>query len=125
MRLASFHAAGKDRVGVHLQSDSAPAGSGAPADGVLEGALVDLLEAAAAAGVAPARAAVLADMVTLIEAAEAGRALVEQVRAHALANPRSVPHYDAAQVRWHAPVRRPSKIVCLALNNSANTDRIL
>jgi 2-keto-4-pentenoate hydratase/2-oxohepta-3-ene-1,7-dioic acid hydratase in catechol pathway len=28
-------------------------------------------------------------------------------------------------VTWHAPVRRPSKICCLALNNSANSDRIL
>jgi 2-keto-4-pentenoate hydratase/2-oxohepta-3-ene-1,7-dioic acid hydratase in catechol pathway len=28
-------------------------------------------------------------------------------------------------VTWYAPVRRPSKICCLALNNSANSDRIL
>jgi 2-keto-4-pentenoate hydratase/2-oxohepta-3-ene-1,7-dioic acid hydratase in catechol pathway len=28
-------------------------------------------------------------------------------------------------VTWRAPVRRPSKICCLALNNSANSDRIL
>jgi 2-keto-4-pentenoate hydratase/2-oxohepta-3-ene-1,7-dioic acid hydratase in catechol pathway len=28
-------------------------------------------------------------------------------------------------VTWHPPVRRPSKICCLALNNSANSDRIL
>ncbi len=33
--------------------------------------------------------------------------------------------YSSAGVTWHAPVRRPSKICCLALNNSANSDRIL
>jgi 2-keto-4-pentenoate hydratase/2-oxohepta-3-ene-1,7-dioic acid hydratase in catechol pathway len=33
--------------------------------------------------------------------------------------------YSANDVIWHAPVRRPSKICCLALNNSANSDRIL
>jgi 2-keto-4-pentenoate hydratase/2-oxohepta-3-ene-1,7-dioic acid hydratase in catechol pathway len=33
--------------------------------------------------------------------------------------------YAAEEVTWRPPVRRPSKIVCLALNNSANKDRIL
>jgi 2-keto-4-pentenoate hydratase/2-oxohepta-3-ene-1,7-dioic acid hydratase in catechol pathway len=33
--------------------------------------------------------------------------------------------YSVHSVGWHAPVRRPSKICCLALNNSANGDRIL
>jgi 2-keto-4-pentenoate hydratase/2-oxohepta-3-ene-1,7-dioic acid hydratase in catechol pathway len=33
--------------------------------------------------------------------------------------------YSASDVTWYAPVRRPSKICCLALNNSANSDRIL
>jgi len=28
-------------------------------------------------------------------------------------------------IRWLPPVRRPTKIVCLALNNSANADRIM
>ena len=30
-----------------------------------------------------------------------------------------------AQVQLKPPVRRPSKVICLALNNSANSDRIL
>jgi 2-keto-4-pentenoate hydratase/2-oxohepta-3-ene-1,7-dioic acid hydratase in catechol pathway len=33
--------------------------------------------------------------------------------------------YSAQDVIWQAPVRRPSKICCLALNNSANSDRII
>jgi 2-keto-4-pentenoate hydratase/2-oxohepta-3-ene-1,7-dioic acid hydratase in catechol pathway len=33
--------------------------------------------------------------------------------------------FSVDEVIWHPPVRRPSKICCLALNNSANTDRIL
>jgi 2-keto-4-pentenoate hydratase/2-oxohepta-3-ene-1,7-dioic acid hydratase in catechol pathway len=33
--------------------------------------------------------------------------------------------FSIKDVTWHAPVRRPSKICCLALNNSANSDRIL
>jgi 2-keto-4-pentenoate hydratase/2-oxohepta-3-ene-1,7-dioic acid hydratase in catechol pathway len=33
--------------------------------------------------------------------------------------------YSVNDVAWYAPVRRPSKICCLALNNSANSDRIL
>jgi 2-keto-4-pentenoate hydratase/2-oxohepta-3-ene-1,7-dioic acid hydratase in catechol pathway len=37
----------------------------------------------------------------------------------------SAQKYSAEDVTWHAPVRRPSKICCLALNNSANSDRIL
>jgi 2-keto-4-pentenoate hydratase/2-oxohepta-3-ene-1,7-dioic acid hydratase in catechol pathway len=33
--------------------------------------------------------------------------------------------YSIDDVSWYAPVRRPTKICCLALNNSANSDRIL
>jgi len=44
----------------------------------------------------------------------------------ATANPSSAKHrYSPGQVAWLPPVRRPSKICCLALNNSANSDRIL
>ncbi len=38
---------------------------------------------------------------------------------------RGVETFQAGDVEWYAPVRRPSKICCLALNNSANSDRIL
>jgi 2-keto-4-pentenoate hydratase/2-oxohepta-3-ene-1,7-dioic acid hydratase in catechol pathway len=33
--------------------------------------------------------------------------------------------FSPTDITWHPPVRRPSKICCLALNNSANSDRIL
>jgi len=33
--------------------------------------------------------------------------------------------YSTSDITWYPPVRRPSKICCLALNNSANSDRIL
>ena len=32
---------------------------------------------------------------------------------------------DTSRMTWQAPVMRPSKICCLALNNSANSDRIM
>ena len=35
------------------------------------------------------------------------------------------PQLPLAQVQLKPPVRRPSKVICLALNNSANSDRIL
>ena len=109
MKLASFNAAGRDRLGVALDGDL----------------LIDIAEAAAAAEVPAVELLDLADMMTLIEAGEAGMKLVRRAIDHALAQPQSVPRYRVSDVRWHAPVRRPSKIVCLALNNSANTDRII
>ena len=33
--------------------------------------------------------------------------------------------FPVSEVKWRAPVRTPSKIVCLALNNSANASRIM
>ncbi|HEX9397181.1 MAG TPA: fumarylacetoacetate hydrolase family protein [Burkholderiales bacterium] len=33
--------------------------------------------------------------------------------------------HEIKNIRWLPPVRRPTKIVCLALNNSANADRII
>ena len=109
VKLASFNAAGRDRLGVALD----------------DGVLIDVVEAALAAKVQPAGLPMLADMMTLIEAGEAGLQLVRRAVEHARAQPQSVPRYAIETVRWHAPVRRPSKIVCLALNNSANADRII
>ncbi len=81
MRLASFHSAGKDRVGVSL-------------DGVT------------LAEIPGARS-----MLELIETGQEIHSTGEK--------------YSVHNVGWYAPVRRPSKICCLALNNSANSDRIL
>jgi 2-keto-4-pentenoate hydratase/2-oxohepta-3-ene-1,7-dioic acid hydratase in catechol pathway len=86
--------------------------------------LVDLGEACAAAGI-DREVPAAADMIALIEAGEEALAATRRALEHALARPQGVPRYAAAEVRWHAPVRRPSKLVCLALNNSANADRIL
>jgi 2-keto-4-pentenoate hydratase/2-oxohepta-3-ene-1,7-dioic acid hydratase in catechol pathway len=108
MKLASFHAAGRDRLGAAVD----------------ELALVDLAEAAVAASIDPGALA-SADMIALIEAGDAALATARRALAHALERTASVPRYPAGAVRWHPPVRRPSKLVCLALNNSANADRIL
>ena len=81
--------------------------------------LVDLAEAAAAPPPA------FADMIALIEGGDIALAAARSALARAVASPDAVPRYRIDSVRWHAPVRRPSKIVCLALNNSANADRIL
>jgi 2-keto-4-pentenoate hydratase/2-oxohepta-3-ene-1,7-dioic acid hydratase in catechol pathway len=64
------------------------------------------------------------DMIALIEAGAEGLERARQVHAWALANEGRVARIPFDQVRWDAPVRRPSKICCLALNNSANADRI-
>ena len=79
MKLASFHADGRDRVGM----------------AVSETELAEL----------DAR-----DMLEVIE----GKAAVPTKNV-----------FPLGKIRWLPPVPRPSKIVCLALNNSANADRIL
>ncbi len=108
MRLASFHARGRDRIGAALADD----------------ALIDLAEAAAAAGI-DAGGIALAEMIAFIEAGEAALGAARRAAAFALDHPERVPRYRTGEIRWHPPVRRPSKLVCLALNNSANADRIL
>ena len=106
MRLASFRALGRDRLGVAL------------GDG-----LVDLAEIAPIAGVEALPA--LTDMQAFIEAGAEAFAAAARILEHASAHAQQVQRYAAAEVRWLPPVRRPSKLVCLALNNSANVDRIL
>ncbi len=109
MRLASFHARGRDRLGAAL----------------VDGTLIDLAEAAAAADADTRGNAALVDMIALIEGGEAALSAARSAVAYALAHSGAVPRYRPGEVRWHPPVRRPSKVVCLALNNSANADRIL
>jgi 2-keto-4-pentenoate hydratase/2-oxohepta-3-ene-1,7-dioic acid hydratase in catechol pathway len=81
MKLASFHAGGKDRIGIAIDGTTLMAMPG------------------------------LHSVLELIEAGSYAFTSVER--------------YSMNDVAWHAPVRRPSKICCLALNNSANSDRIL
>jgi 2-keto-4-pentenoate hydratase/2-oxohepta-3-ene-1,7-dioic acid hydratase in catechol pathway len=81
VRLASFHAGGKDRIGISH-------------------------DGATLAEISGAR--------NMLELIETGAEIHE-----------SVSIFSVDDVAWYAPVRRPSKICCLALNNSANSDRIL
>lgn len=67
----------------------------------------------------------LRDMLALIEAGNEGLALARQALAAAREDAAAFPRIALAGVAWNAPVRCPGKIVCLALNNSANADRIL
>lgn len=88
MRLASIHAGGADRLVV-----------------LVDGMLADL----ASFTQAPA------DMIALIEG---GPALLGRIAADlAATDPATLALFDPAQVTWHPPVRRPCKVVCVALNN--------
>jgi len=107
MRLASFRVADKDRWGVLLDKGE-----------VLDGA-------------AALRAAGISDSDvprTLLELIESERVTLHDVRTavdRALARPGAAERFSTDTITWHPPVRRPSKICCLALNNSANSERIL
>ena len=108
MKLASFRAADSDRIGVVLEG----------------GDLIDLTEALRDSGV-PERA-LPRTMLDLIESESITLSTLKAAMDRATANPSSAKHrYSPGQVTWLPPVRRPSKICCLALNNSANSDRIL
>ena len=104
MKLASFHAAGRDRVGV-----------------LEDGRLIDVCTSIPAAdGTADNRPR------TMLELIEGGERSLESVRrfvsgTHSASAERFLPD----EISWHPPVRRPSKICCLALNNSANAERIM
>ena len=100
MRIASFHAQGQDRIGFPLPG----------------GALVDV-QAVLRARFPSVRPP--ADMLDLIRG---GTEALQQVRAawaSACKAPDGLPSFDPATVVWHPPVRTPSKVVCLALNNRA------
>lgn len=102
MRLASFHADGRDRIGFELT----------------EGRLVDAADALRVAGGAAA-ATPLADMLALIRAGASALNALRSAHARALEARDELRTYGADEVRWRAPVPSPSKVVCLALNNRA------
>jgi 2-keto-4-pentenoate hydratase/2-oxohepta-3-ene-1,7-dioic acid hydratase in catechol pathway len=105
MKLASFRYQGLDRIGFAID----------------DGHLVDLAEVARAAGWD--RTTFSADMLALIEAGDAGLRRLQEARDFVRANPGKVPTIEAAVVTWHPPVRRPSKILGIAMNNSASDSR--
>ncbi len=106
MKLASFRSGGKERFGLSP-------------DGVR---LYDLLTAFhKISGVDGAPRT----MLDLIESGEAGFAKLRAAAAQIAKNPGDFDSVAMDSVEMLAPVTRPSKICCLALNNSANADRIM
>jgi 2-keto-4-pentenoate hydratase/2-oxohepta-3-ene-1,7-dioic acid hydratase in catechol pathway len=108
MKLASFSFEGEDKLGVL----------------VAEGRVVDIAAALGAATGAPPQAWAR-DMLALIQAGEPALEDVRNALRWVEANPGSAPLIPADRVTWHPPVRNPTKLCCLALNNSANVDRIV
>ena len=102
MKLASFRWAGRDRIGFALD----------------DARVVDLAEVAAKIG-----RWTPVDMIALIEAGDNGRALLRDAQAFMDDNPGKVPAIPIEEIQWHPPVRRPSKICGVALNNSASDAR--
>ena len=107
MKLASFRAADRDRIGVVLEG----------------GDLIDLTDALRATGVS--EDTVQRTMLELIESESITLAVIRDAVARVVGSPAAGAQFSPNDVVWHPPIRRPSKICCLALNNSANTDRIL
>lgn len=95
MRLASYHADGVDRIGVSPDGET----------------LIDL----AGAGITGT------DLLGIVES---GQEALDAIAA-LLRDPPATARHRCDAVSWHPPVRRPSKICCLALNNSANSERII
>jgi 2-keto-4-pentenoate hydratase/2-oxohepta-3-ene-1,7-dioic acid hydratase in catechol pathway len=103
MRLASFSVHGRDHSGVEITA----------------GTLVDVVDLLRGMNRGEPPHSVPEDMLALIRA---GGSLLEALRnacARALESPQHFTQYRTDEVIWHPPVRMPSKIVCLALNNRA------
>jgi 2-keto-4-pentenoate hydratase/2-oxohepta-3-ene-1,7-dioic acid hydratase in catechol pathway len=64
-------------------------------------------------------------MLDLIESGDAGLAKLRAAASQIAKNPSGFESAAVDSVEVLAPVTRPSKICCLALNNSANADRIM
>lgn len=103
MKIASFFAAGRERFGVWT-----------------EAGMIDLSHGADASSGGPA------SVLELIEAGAEGLASVELALALAQLRPQECNIFGAAAIPyWRAPVLKPSKICCVAFNNSANSERIM
>jgi 2,4-didehydro-3-deoxy-L-rhamnonate hydrolase len=102
MKLASFRYQERDRIGFAARDR-----------------LVDLADVASAIGADP----LPPDMIALIESEDEGARLLRAATEFVAANPAAVDSIDPDSVDWHPPVRRPSKILGIALNNSASDER--
>jgi 2-keto-4-pentenoate hydratase/2-oxohepta-3-ene-1,7-dioic acid hydratase in catechol pathway len=103
LKLASFHAAGAERIGV-----------------LIDGQLLDIGSClAGATRVGPTT------LLELVEGGEQARERLTRYLDRIAAGDGPAERFALDAVTWRAPVRRPSKICCLALNNSANAERIM
>ena len=107
MKLASFHSNNEDRIGLSINDKT----------------LVDVSELLTRAGVDSRL--LPRSMLDLIEANPDLWDTLRGAAQHACAEPGDLKRYNVEDILWHAPIRNPSKICCLALNNSANADRIM
>ncbi len=109
MKLASFRAQEQDRVGFVLP----------------DGGVVDLADAVSASRApadslqADASLAASGDMLALIRAGDGAKPWLHRAHAFAMESPARLRRFDASEILWRPPVRQPSKILCLALNNRA------
>lgn len=104
MRFASFNAEGRDRYGI------SPDGR----------RLYDLAALLPGAGVPAPRT-----LQALIEESPLVMPAVVRLLGEIERDPSGFPSHGVDDVRFLPPVTRPSKICCVALNNSANADRIM
>jgi 2,4-didehydro-3-deoxy-L-rhamnonate hydrolase len=102
MKLLSFQFDGRDRIGFAIDDDL----------------VVDLADVAGALGRDS-----FPTMLALIEAGETGTALLRDAQRFAADHPAKLKPIATSSIVWHPPVRRPSKICGVALNNSASNDR--
>jgi 2-keto-4-pentenoate hydratase/2-oxohepta-3-ene-1,7-dioic acid hydratase in catechol pathway len=102
LKLLSFRWKDRDRIGFVLDDDR----------------IADLAEIAIALGRRP-----YPDMLTLIEAGDTGTHFLRDAQAFAADRPDKVGAIPTSEIVYHPPVRRPSKICGVALNNSASNER--
>jgi 2-keto-4-pentenoate hydratase/2-oxohepta-3-ene-1,7-dioic acid hydratase in catechol pathway len=106
MRLVSFFANGQERFGV-----------------LREGNIVDFV--GHDGGSPHAACPNLNSVLRLIEAGADGIAFAESLLAQYDRDPSGFAMYSTESVTWRAPVLRPSKLCCVAFNNTANSGRIM
>jgi 2-keto-4-pentenoate hydratase/2-oxohepta-3-ene-1,7-dioic acid hydratase in catechol pathway len=106
MKLASFFADGEERFGA-----------------LLDGRIVDLTHDG---GGAPKSARPrFGSALELIEAGVDGISFAETLLARYQRDPAGSASYSTDDIVWRAPVLRPSKLCCIAFNNTANSGRII
>ena len=102
MKLLSFRWKDRDRLGFALDDNR----------------VADLGEIATALGREPYH-----DMLALIEAGDTGTRFLREAQAFAKDQPGKLTAIPEREIVYHPPVRRPSKICGVALNNSASNER--